>query len=148
MALLIERGFRAIFPVLNFHRFQSTTTRITVEKFMTDIRNDIKKMDARCNQIDALQSKVWNPQCHPKCKWESGKGGWQRSQWGTWMTNEGRRPGPQAPIIYGWIKCLFFKTSKGHCRGCWILQVWSYLGKYNFKLGRFQKDCCDSTRLA
>jgi hypothetical protein len=49
MAELIEREFRdhkAIFPVLNFHRFQSTATRITVEKFMTDIRNDIKKMDA------------------------------------------------------------------------------------------------------
>ncbi len=61
MAEFIERGFRdhkAIFPIINFHLFQTTAAKATADKFMTDMKNETKRLDTRCNQIDSLQSKV------------------------------------------------------------------------------------------
>ena len=61
MQEFLDRGFRdhsSIFPVINFHLYQTTVSRITVDKHVLDLKNDIKKIEARCNQIDTLSSKV------------------------------------------------------------------------------------------
>jgi hypothetical protein len=61
MAEFVERGFRdhkSIFPVINFHLFQSTAARATVDNFIKEVRNEVKKIDVRCNQIDSLQAKL------------------------------------------------------------------------------------------
>jgi hypothetical protein len=68
MAEFIERGFRdhkAIFPIINFYLFQTTAAKTTVDKFMVDIRNEMKRLDTRCNQIDSLQSKIQKLGNHP-----------------------------------------------------------------------------------
>lgn len=55
------KGFQdhpAIFPVINFHLFQITASKVSVEKFIADARADLKNMGVRCNQIDALQAKL------------------------------------------------------------------------------------------
>ena len=77
----IERGFRdhkAIFPIINFHLFQTTAAKATVDKFMSDIRTEMKRLDTRCNQIDSLQSKIQklgNPPGIPANPKKGAKGG-------------------------------------------------------------------------
>ncbi len=61
MQSFINKGFRnheSIFPIINFHLFQSSASKVSVTKFMAKVKNDIKKMDTRCNQIDTLQAKL------------------------------------------------------------------------------------------
>lgn len=61
MQEFLDRGFRdhpSILPVINFYLYQTTASRITLDKHVLDIKNDIKKLDGRCNQIDTLSSKV------------------------------------------------------------------------------------------
>lgn len=61
MQEFLDRGFRdhtSIFPVINFHLYQTSASRLTLDKTVLELKNDIKKIDSRCNQIDALTSKV------------------------------------------------------------------------------------------
>ena len=61
MQEFLDRGFRdhtSIFPVINFHLYQTTASRITLDKYYLELKTDMKRIDARCNQIDTLSSKV------------------------------------------------------------------------------------------
>jgi hypothetical protein len=57
----LNKGFHnheSIFPIIYFHLFQAGTSKATLTKFVTDIKNDLKKDDTWCNQIDTLQAKL------------------------------------------------------------------------------------------
>jgi hypothetical protein len=57
----LNKGFRnheSIFPIINFHLFQTSASNATLTKFMSDIKNGLKKVDTPCNQIDALEAKL------------------------------------------------------------------------------------------
>jgi hypothetical protein len=61
MQRFLDKGFRnheSIFPIINFHLFQASASRTTLDKFVTDFHKDIKRIETRCNQIDTLQAKM------------------------------------------------------------------------------------------
>jgi hypothetical protein len=61
MQRFLDKGFRnheSIFPIINFHLFQSSASRTTLEQFISTITKDIKRIETRCNQIDTLQGKL------------------------------------------------------------------------------------------
>lgn len=62
-AFFFEEGFgnhRYIFPIINFHIFQSMASKTQVDKSISDMQKEIKQLCTSCNQIDKLQLKVQN----------------------------------------------------------------------------------------
>jgi hypothetical protein len=61
MQRFLDKGFRnheSIFPIINLHLFQASASRTTLEQFISSINKDVKRIEARCNQIDTLQGKL------------------------------------------------------------------------------------------
>jgi hypothetical protein len=61
MQNFMDKGFRnheSIYPIINFHLFQASASKASLEKFMAEVKSDIKSMNTRCNQIDTLQGKL------------------------------------------------------------------------------------------